>query len=240
MTETPTQVSSVPALEKGMDILEFLADQKDPISLQEISAGLHRSRGEIYRMVAWLVERQYVVRCDGQDKYVLGERMARLFRKQPSVEDIISLAMPLMTRISETVSAACYLSVRSEASSVVIASVDSPDFYSVTAKIGTVAPLRDCPAGASLVHGLSPSELHSLFANGDAEKQGLFADEREFFNANGFVKRYQSAGPGVLEVAVAGPVHSRIVSAITATKIVSSPDEQDEIVAAIKKIVRQD
>ena len=55
---------SAPALEKGLDILELLCRSDVPLSQKEIGQRLGRSVGELYRMVACLVERGYLVNAD--------------------------------------------------------------------------------------------------------------------------------------------------------------------------------
>ena len=40
-----------PALEKGLDVLEFLASQSHPMTLSAIVKQLGRSHGELFRMI---------------------------------------------------------------------------------------------------------------------------------------------------------------------------------------------
>ena len=55
-----------PALDKGLDILELLAEQKDGLTRAEITKLLGRNASEMYRMLERLVARQYVVRSPGR------------------------------------------------------------------------------------------------------------------------------------------------------------------------------
>ena len=54
-----------PALDKGLDILEFLADVDGGLTQAEIAKKLDRSPNEFYRMLDRLVRRGYVTRPDG-------------------------------------------------------------------------------------------------------------------------------------------------------------------------------
>src|ERR1700761_2221029 len=54
-----------PALDKGLDILELLAEQKDGLTRAEITKLLGRNASEMYRMLERLVARQYVGRSAG-------------------------------------------------------------------------------------------------------------------------------------------------------------------------------
>ena len=63
-TETQNQSAKypVPALEKGLDILEELADASTPLSLTQLANNLGRSSNEIFRMVSVLEKRRYIRR----------------------------------------------------------------------------------------------------------------------------------------------------------------------------------
>ena len=60
-----------PALDKGLDILELLADQPEGLTRGEIVKALDRGPSEIYRMLERLVARQYVLRSLAGDRYSL-------------------------------------------------------------------------------------------------------------------------------------------------------------------------
>jgi len=56
---------AAPALEKGLDILELLAEVGEPLSTREIAERLARSKSEIFRMVFVLQQRGYLAREAG-------------------------------------------------------------------------------------------------------------------------------------------------------------------------------
>ena len=59
MTKDDGDKYRAPALDKGLDILEFLAASPTGLSQAEISKGLGRATNEIYRMLNTLVRRPY-------------------------------------------------------------------------------------------------------------------------------------------------------------------------------------
>lgn len=236
MTETLTQSLSVPALEKGMDVLAFLAEQENPVSLQEIATKLHRSRGELYRMVAWLVEQSYVIRSEANDKYVLGERVGLLFRRQPVAENIISDALPLMTILSKSTGFACHLSIRAKSNCIVVAATESQNFYNLTAAVGSMIPLWECPAGACMINDLLSDEKNEILKQADSELRIKFQEETAEFERFGYVQRFNCAGPGILELAFSIVSNSRLKSAITMTKLLSSNNDISGIVKQLKEL----
>src|ERR1017187_6650898 len=60
-----------PALDKGLEILEYLAGQRMPLTQLEMADGLGRSSGEIYRMLLCLEERGYLAREAESGKFRL-------------------------------------------------------------------------------------------------------------------------------------------------------------------------
>ena len=65
MTKSTKTEYRAPALEKGLDILELLAQQEDPLNKKQISESLNRSVNEIFRMLTVLEERQYQTKPGG-------------------------------------------------------------------------------------------------------------------------------------------------------------------------------
>lgn len=236
MTETLNQGPSVPALAKGMEILELLAEQRTPLSLQEISARLHRSRGELYRMITWLVDQRYVIRPDTSDTYILGDRIGRFFRRQPVIEDVISLAMPIMTEISTSVGFACHLSVRAERTCVVVAATESNERYDLTAKIGGMMPVWESVAAACLIDPGDDADTFGMSSDVDPGWKTSFEAERAHFARTGYVIRYGAAGLGLLECAFTTNGKSRLKSAIIATNAVASPAQVQSLLSHLKAL----
>ena len=74
-----------PALDKGRDILELLAEHPDGMTRAEIVKELGRGPSEIYRMLERLVARQYVMRSAGGDRHALSLKMFALAHRHPPV-----------------------------------------------------------------------------------------------------------------------------------------------------------
>jgi uncharacterized membrane protein len=62
---------AVPALEKGLDIVEYLADQAVPMTQSQLARALNRQPGELFRMLACLEGRGYVRRDPTNGGYAL-------------------------------------------------------------------------------------------------------------------------------------------------------------------------
>lgn len=140
-----------PALDKGLDIIELLASAHRPLSIAEISDGVGRSRGEIFRMLQVLEERDYISRGEGDIGYSITPRLFRLGMEQPPVKSAVETALPIMHRLAEEVDQSCHLVVPSGEQIVVIARVDPPGDVGLVVRIGHRRPMSQSASGNVLL-----------------------------------------------------------------------------------------
>ena len=122
----PSQRYPVPALDKGLDLLELLAGQPRGMSLSELAVASTRKVSEIFRMVDCLKRRGYVGHDTRSDKLVLTMRLFELAHRYPPTERMIAAALPEMEALTRDVGQSCHLAVHSGGEMLVIAQVDSP------------------------------------------------------------------------------------------------------------------
>lgn len=144
------QKYSAPALEKGLEILEFLSAQQNGQSMQHIADGVGRSRNEIFRMMIVLEESGYVERQDS-DSFILSDKLYQLGLRRPANKRLTDVALPLMDEFAANQPFCCYLSVTSDAESVVIAKSDSLIPLGLTVTIGHRRPLDQTAEGICLM-----------------------------------------------------------------------------------------
>lgn len=147
----PTPKYRAPALDKGLDILELLAGAKRPLSIAEISEGVGRSRGEIFRMLQVLEERDYIIRGEGDVGYSVTPRLFRLGMEQPPVKSPIEAALPVMHRLADSSGQACHLVVPSGEQIVVVARVDPPGEVALVVRVGHRRPMSQSTSGHVLL-----------------------------------------------------------------------------------------
>lgn len=151
--ETDAKVDSdvdryrAPALDKGLDILELLAEQKDGLTRAEITKRLNRNANEMYRVLERLVMRQYVLRSSGGDRYVLSLKLYALAHRHSPTNRLIAEALPLMQRFADEAEQSCHLAVYDRGSLLVIAQVDGPASWGITVRVGARIGLLDTGSG---------------------------------------------------------------------------------------------
>ena len=115
-----------PALDKGLDILELLADQPEGLTRGEIVKALDRGPSEIYRMLERLVARQYVLRSLAGDRYSLSLKMFDLAHRYPPNHRLVTQALPVMDRYVKEAEQSCHLGVYDRGNVQIVAQVNSP------------------------------------------------------------------------------------------------------------------
>jgi DNA-binding IclR family transcriptional regulator len=147
-----------PALDKGLDILELLAEQRGGLTRAEITKALGRNASEIYRMLERLVARQYVMRSEAGDRYTLSLKLFALAHRHPPMERLIAEALPLMQRFANDAEQSCHLSVYDRGNLLVIAQVDGPGTWGIAVRLGSRVGLVDTSSGRTILAYQSPEQ----------------------------------------------------------------------------------
>nr|WP_228939152.1 IclR family transcriptional regulator [Paraburkholderia saeva] len=140
---------SAPALEKGLDIIELLADHAPGLSLAELAKELGRTTAEIFRMVVTLETRGYL--CNIGDRYVLSLLLFQLAHRHQPVRSLVSSALPLMTQLARDACQSFHLCVYQKGRVLIVAGVESPERWGFALKVGTLIGLTDTASGQVLL-----------------------------------------------------------------------------------------
>ena len=151
-----------PALEKGLDILELLAEYGDGISQGVLARSLDRSPNEIYRMLSTLVRRQYVTRSESDDRYTLSLKMFSLSQRHPPIARLIDAAQPLMRAATKKAWQSCHLGTENNGDIVIVASADSPGNWGLSLRVGSIVGLDNTGTGRVLAAFRPRSEAEAM------------------------------------------------------------------------------
>lgn len=162
---------SAPALEKGLDILELLAGERDVLPASEIAQRLGRSMGEIFRMLVTLEQRGWLRRGEGNG-YGLSLRLFELAHRHPPVERLLVVALPEMQRFSERVGQSCHLSIHHDGRILVVAQAETPRPRGFVVRLGASFGLLDTASGRVLAAFQSEEERERRLARG-LELEGM-------------------------------------------------------------------
>jgi DNA-binding IclR family transcriptional regulator len=174
---------AVPALEKGLDLLEALAAQPEPRSQADLARALGRSPSEIFRMLACLERRGYIVKESASGRYGLTLRLYELAHTHTPVDQILHAAEGPMRDLARRVRESAHLSVLSEGKLLVLSQVESQNRTRVSVEVGARFPAVRTASGRVLLAHLPQDDLRELLAR-DAEWARLGAAARGRFLAD--------------------------------------------------------
>lgn len=127
---------AVPALEKGLDILEALAVSPTPLSLAELARDLDRGGAEIFRMLVCLERRSYLRRDPVSGKYATTLRLFELAHARPPLKTLLDVAREPMREVTRRLGESCHLSTLEGDKLLVIAREDSPESVRLCIEVG--------------------------------------------------------------------------------------------------------
>jgi DNA-binding IclR family transcriptional regulator len=150
--------SAVPALDRGLDILECMAGSTEALSLTELARAVGRTVSEVQRTVAQLAARAYLVR-DARGAYRLSSKLFRLATAYPPFRDLVSRALAPMQEFAGATTEGVHLGVLSDDQLLLIAQVEGQGIVRLSMQLGSTQEALTTVSGRILLSGLTPAEL---------------------------------------------------------------------------------
>jgi DNA-binding IclR family transcriptional regulator len=149
-------VYQAPALDKGIDILEYLSTAARPTRSQ---TSPRRSTAPRTRSTAWPWCWSAAVTWSGR-RTTVSPSPIRLFQlgiRNPPLRNLLDAAMPLMHELAEGLEQSCHLAVTSGDDMVVVARVESPGLLGFAVRVGYRRHIVEATSGRVLF-GFQPEE----------------------------------------------------------------------------------
>lgn len=153
----------VPALLRGLQILEMFSGRNRVLSLNDFAKNLGVSASSIYRTVVTLTELNYLKKID-RNSYELGSMVLSNGFIYLASREIVQIAAPYILDLRDQSSSSCHLAIRDGIQAIYIYRAPSPQRLSVNVPIGSRFPCHSVAAGRSLLTGLTDVQLTDLFS----------------------------------------------------------------------------
>jgi DNA-binding IclR family transcriptional regulator len=223
----------VPALDKGLDILEALSACSEPLTLSALAQFLKRKNNEIFRMLNLLERRRYVLR-DETGGYRLSLRMYQLANAQPSLARLIEVATPALRELSRVTGESCHLSVLEGLEIVILARVESSNRVRLVVELGGRFSALTTVSGRVILSNKDPIVRQELL-DSDPEFQRLKPKDRralmeriELIAREGFSEAKDETVSGVVDAAIAiGGSSSGIDAAVAIAALTTESRRRD-------------
>jgi DNA-binding IclR family transcriptional regulator len=157
---------SAPALEKGMDIIELLADAESGLSVSEISQRLKRRMSELFRIIVVMEQRRWLQKDPETSRYSVTYHVLKLAHRGTPTQTLTSAAAPVMQELSTVINQSCHLVVRSGNQGLVILRQENQKRHAnLSVRLGAVIELASSCSGLVLLAHLDPAERELLLRN---------------------------------------------------------------------------
>lgn len=168
----------VPALEKGLDILEALAEASAPQTLAELARKLKRTSSELFRMIDALEKRSYIARDPATSAYRLTLKLYELAHTHSPVDQLLRAAELPMRSLAASIHESCHLSVLSDDRLLVVAQAESPEPVRLSVEVGSkVLPLQT--VSGTLLIAFMPTEARKHFLQRDVTYAAMSAHKQK-------------------------------------------------------------
>lgn len=152
----------VPAVLRGLQILELLAGDKKRWTTTEVSRKLRIPKSTTSYLLHTLLERGYLVR-EHEGVYRLGMKLLALGGQALRGIEVREVALPILRRLTAETQTTAHLAVLEGAEAVYIERVPSPGFIQIDTWIGRRMPLHSTSVGKALAAFLPEAESEALF-----------------------------------------------------------------------------
>lgn len=167
-----------PALDKGLDILEFLSSQSVPQSQLEIATGIERKPNEIYRMLISLENRGYIAKDSVSGKYSLTLRLMQLAHHHSPVETLVKSSEMHMVNLAHCINQSVHLGVLYHNKLMIIGQAKSQTPVSLSVEIGSLFPLEKTNSGKLILANINDEKRTQILASCD-EYQSMKKSEQK-------------------------------------------------------------
>lgn len=149
---------SVPALEKGMAILEMLASSKDPLGVTEIFEQNGLPKSSIFTILNVLENLGYVMKTE-EGKYHLTLKLYNVGLERLTKLDIRQAARPEMEWIAANMKFTVHLAILENDKALYIDKINGPGFVQFSTHIGQTQMLHNSAVGKMLAAYLKEEQL---------------------------------------------------------------------------------
>ncbi|WP_442587733.1 IclR family transcriptional regulator [Pedobacter sp. AW31-3R] len=240
-----------PALDKGLDILEYLSAQSAPQSQTDIGLGIDRNPNEIYRMLMSLESRGYILRDHVSGKYRLSLKLFYLSHRHSPVDELLKAAKYPLEELAHILRESCHLSVLYLNQVMVVTHVKSPAPIALSIEEGHLFELPLTASGKVLLAFMEEAEQATVLAANEVYKKFPKKEKEQFLlslqqiREDGAYIRSSELAEGVVDISLPiGDAHTGVIACLTisrlttlnSSKSMAHTDAVEEARKCVKKI----
>jgi DNA-binding IclR family transcriptional regulator len=165
-----SQVPFIQSLDRGLEILQFVARSKQPVSLGELAALIGIDRSSVFRLAHTLRRRGFLSCPPGRKEYVLGSSIWMLSRQYDWSNMLVKVAHLELKSLASQINETAHLAIREGVSALFINSAHANHVIAVAGQTGELVPLYSTAHGKALLADMDEASLRKQFGPGPLKK----------------------------------------------------------------------
>lgn len=152
----------VPALSRGLQIIEMFNRDKRVLNTQDFAEHLGVSASSTYRIVQTLLDMGYLKKVT-RNAYELGPQVVSRGFAFLAGRDLVDIASPYINELRDNASISCHLGIRDGLETIYIYRAQASQRLSVNIPLGSRLPCHTNAMGRVLLQQLSDIELNAMY-----------------------------------------------------------------------------
>jgi DNA-binding IclR family transcriptional regulator len=152
----------VPALQRGLAMIEFLAGLPGGATLSELAAELDISIASVFRLAGGLEELGYIRRDEKTKRYAVTQKLLLLGQPHSGSRSLAECAIEPMRRILAATGETTQLCCLAEADCVILEQLPSLHPFKYIVDLGSRVPIHCCAPGKAILAFLPDAALDTI------------------------------------------------------------------------------
>jgi len=154
----------VPGLQRGLRVLEVIAEARQPLGATEIARQIGVTRSSAFRLIYTLRHMGFLGMTRDGRSFTLGPRVLNIGFAYLASMDIIEVARADLELLRDRTNASAHLSIRDGGEMLYLICIQTRSGFLSTINVGARFPAYATPMGWLLLSDLSAREMASLYA----------------------------------------------------------------------------
>jgi len=164
------QAPLIQSLDRGLTILQFVAQSKQSVSLGDLATLIGVDRSSAFRLAHTLRRRGFLSCPPGRKDYVLGSSMWTLSRQYDWGNMLIKVASQELKLLASQINETAHLAIHEGKSALFIDSAHAKHVIAVAGQTGELVPLYCTAHGKALLTDFDEAALRKQFGQGPLQR----------------------------------------------------------------------
>ena len=169
-----TEKGIVQSIDRALSILEVLSDYSKGLGVTEISEKVDLHKSTVYRLLATLIYKGYVVQDLETNKYGITLKLFELGSKKVESMDLLSVSREYTKKLMESVNEVVHLVVRDGTDIVYIDKVEANNTIRMASTIGKRSPMYCTSVGKAILAHLPKEKVKEIWERSNIKKLTKF------------------------------------------------------------------